>query len=87
MLGIHSFLFFFPCFASVGYFWLLHSSYSHKAIFGKVFGWGGQARARFLLKGKEDGNEAALASASVLFSGLTILSPQQPSASWELGWG
>ena len=42
---------------------------------------GGQARARFSLEDEEDFVEAAVASASVAFSGLTILPPQQPSAS------
>jgi hypothetical protein len=42
---------------------------------------GGQARTRFLLEDEEDFVEAALASASVAFSGLTILPPPQPSAS------
>ena len=42
---------------------------------------GGQARTRFLLEDKEDFVEAALASASVAFSGLTILPPPQPLAS------
>ena len=42
---------------------------------------GGQARARFLLEDEEDFVEAAVASASVAFSGLTILPPQQLSAS------
>lgn len=42
---------------------------------------GGQARARFSLEDEEDLVEAAVASASVAFSGLTILPPQQPSAS------
>ncbi len=34
---------------------------------------GGQARARFLLEDEEDFVEAAVASASVAFSGLTML--------------
>jgi len=42
---------------------------------------GGQAHARFLLEDEGDFVEAAVASASVAFSGLTILPPQQPSAS------
>ena len=42
---------------------------------------GGQARARFSLADEEDCVEAAVASAFVAFSGLTILPPQQPSAS------
>ena len=42
---------------------------------------GGQARARFSLEAEGDFVEAAVASASVAFSGLTILPPQQPLAS------
>jgi len=42
---------------------------------------GGQARARFSLEDEGDFVDAAVASASVAFSGLTILPPLQPSAS------
>jgi hypothetical protein len=42
---------------------------------------GGQARVWFLLEDKEDFDEVALASASVAFLGMMILSPQQPLAS------
>ena len=42
---------------------------------------GGQARARFSLEDEGDFVEAAVASASVAFLGLTILPPQQPLAS------
>ena len=39
---------------------------------------GGQARARFSLEDEGDFVEAAVASASVAFSGLTILPSHQP---------
>ena len=47
---------------------------------------GGQAHARFLLNDDEDLSDTVLASASVVFWGLTIVTTQPPSASrsWDV---
>jgi hypothetical protein len=45
---------------------------------------GGQSGVQFSLEDEEDFDEATLASASVAFSGLTILPPQQSLASGSL---